>query len=225
MSNKFRICVELVICLSVFVAPALAVPPSKEFIQQLKKERKYKDFVQSMKETRAKGVDAPNVDANGLARASFVDKASTVHTLVILVDFPDKPYTDGLYIGQHSDFENLLFSEGVIPTGSMREFYLENSYGELTVAGDIAGWYTVSQNHDYYTNFCDGSRGFGDYPNNAQRLTEEALDLADPDVDFSQFDVGCIDSGLMALSETSIFSWKTNSHTDMTRIYLPGVIK
>ncbi|MEZ5359483.1 MAG: M6 family metalloprotease domain-containing protein [Candidatus Zixiibacteriota bacterium] len=189
MSYFIRTCLGLIVCLSLLTASIAAVPPSEEIIQKMKNEGTYDEFVQSMKAARAKGVNAPSLNEQGLARASFVDKAATAHTLVILVDFPDKPYTDGLYIGQQSDFEDLLFSEGVIPTGSMREFYLENSYGELTVDGDIAGWYTVSQNHDYYTNFCDGSHGFGSYPNNAQRLTEEALALADPDVDFSQYDV------------------------------------
>lgn len=189
MSNLIRTGFGLIVCLCLLIATVSAVPPSEEIIQQLKNEGKYDDFVKSMREAEAKGVNAPSLNADGLTRASFVKKASTANTLVILVDFPDKPYTDGLYMGLPSDFERLLFSEGQIATGSMREFYLENSYGELTVQGDIAGWYTVSQNHDYYTNFCDGSRGFGAYPNNAQRLTEEALDLADADVDFSQYDV------------------------------------
>ncbi len=189
MKSHMCTVLSLLLCLLFMSSVILAVPPSEDVIRQLKEAGTYEDFVRSVEEARAKGVDAPSINSEGLARASFVKKAATVQTLVILVDFPDKPFTDGLYLGMPSDFERLLFSEGQISTGSMRECYIENSYGQLLVEGDIAGWYTVSQNHDYYTNFCDGSRGFGDYPNNAQKLTEEALDLADADVDFSQFDV------------------------------------
>ena len=179
----------IAVCLALFASASFAVPPSEEVLQRLKDDGKYDAFVQMMTEARAKGVNAPSIDTDGQYKASFLKATDTARTLVILVDFPDKPYTSGLFVGQQSDFEQLLFSEGQIPTGSMREYYLESSYGQLVVGGDIAGWYTVSQNSDYYTNFCDGLHGFGDYPNNAQRLTEEALDLADADVDFSQYDV------------------------------------
>ncbi|MCP4568350.1 MAG: M6 family metalloprotease domain-containing protein, partial [FCB group bacterium] len=71
---------------------------------------------------------------------------------------------------------------------SMTEYYLENSYGDFEVVGDVAGWYTAANNASYYTNYCDESHGMGSYPNNSQKLIEEAVDAADASVDFSNYD-------------------------------------
>jgi M6 family metalloprotease-like protein len=79
----------------------------------------------------------------------------------------------------------MLFSVGVYPTGSMADYYIENSYGEFLVTGVVTKWYRMPQTYAYYVN---GQRGFGAYPQNAQKLTEDAVAAADPDVDFSQFD-------------------------------------
>lgn len=187
MSKKMFLAPLTVASLIFFTAQILAVAPSPEILQKLKDEGKYEQFVNTMTDAHAKGVDAPTVNSNGKLRTPFASM-STVKALVILIDFDDKPYTAGLTAGTPQDFDELLFSEGIIPTGSMREYYIENSYGQVFMEGDIAGWYRAPQYSDYYVNFCDGSHGFGDYPNNAQRLVEDAIALADPDVDFSQYD-------------------------------------
>lgn len=166
---------------------SLAVPPSDEVIQKLKDEGKYEQYLETMADARSRGVDAPTLNKDGFARSSFAT-ATTLKTLVILIDFPDKLYTSGLTAATQADFQDLLFSEGVLSTGSMREFYIENSGGEFLMAGDVAGWYTAANDASYYTNFCDGSHGMGAYPNNAQALVQEALALADPDVDFAEYD-------------------------------------
>ena len=51
--------------------------------------------------------------------------------------------------------------------------------------GPTAGWYRAPRPKSYYTN---GNYGFGSYPQNAQRLVEDVLALADPHVDFSGYD-------------------------------------
>jgi immune inhibitor A len=107
--------------------------------------------------------------------------------LVLLVDFSDKTA-----VQPQSHFNDLLFSVGTYATGSMRDFYKEASYGQLDVTGQVAGsggatagWFRAPQTKAYYTanNF-----GFGDYPTNAQKLTEDVIDLANPFVNFSQYD-------------------------------------
>ncbi|MEE9441179.1 MAG: M6 family metalloprotease domain-containing protein [candidate division Zixibacteria bacterium] len=187
MFKKLLVAPLTVATLILFSAQISAVPPSPEVIQKLKDEGKYEQFLNTMASAHAKGVDAPTVGNDGKLRTPLAS-LSTVKALVILIDFDDKPYTAGYTAGTPQDFHDLLFSEGVIPTGSMREYYIENSYGEVYMEGDIAGWYRAPEFSDYYVNFCDGSHGFGDYPNNAQRLVEDAIELADPDVDFSQYD-------------------------------------
>ncbi len=133
----------------------------------------------------------------------------TWQALVILIDFPDYRWNhqsdpnfsnqDTLYTTEH--FNEMLFSLGTYKdpksqsnyTGSMRDFYLENSYGQFELTGTTTVWYTASQPLSYYANH-DGingtsdDNGFGPYPFNARRLVEEAVRLADADVDYSQFD-------------------------------------
>jgi immune inhibitor A len=67
----------------------------------------------------------------------------------------------------------------------MRDFYQEASYNKLNVIGDVKGWYRAPQPKSYYTN---GNYGFGSYPQNVQKLVEDVIDLADPHVNFANYD-------------------------------------
>lgn len=125
----------------------------------------------------------------------------TWQALVILIDFPDYRWdhqgdsnfenSDSVYTQGH--FKDMLFSLGTYKhpnsqndtTGSMRDFYLENSYGQFEVTGVTTIWYTASQPLAFYAN---DNAGFGSYPNNSEKLVEEAVQLADSDVDFGEFD-------------------------------------
>lgn len=106
--------------------------------------------------------------------------------IVLLVDFSDKTASQ-----TQAHFNNLLFSVGSYATGSMRDFYREASYGQLDVTGAVAGqgttagWFRAPRTKAYYTN---GDFGFGAYPRNAQKLAEDAIDLANPFVNFAQYD-------------------------------------
>lgn len=108
----------------------------------------------------------------------------TKRALVLLIDFPDCVATR-----DQSDIESMLFSTGTYPTGSMRDFYGEISYNKLDVVGIVSGsgggWYRAPENKEYYA---DGNYGFGNHPHNGQRLVEDAIDLAAPFVDFSEYD-------------------------------------
>ncbi len=166
----------------------LARPASEEVIQLLKDEGRFEQFVESMREARARGVNSA-VSDDGKGRASFKSSPDeTFKVLVLLIDFPNKLYTSGWTAGSTADFDSLLFSDNLNPTGSMKEFYIENSYGNFVLEGDVAGWYTAANDYEYYTNFCDGSHGTGPYPNNSQRLVQEAVIAANPDIDFTKYD-------------------------------------
>ncbi|MEE9442510.1 MAG: M6 family metalloprotease domain-containing protein [candidate division Zixibacteria bacterium] len=165
-----------------------AVPPTEEVIQKLKDEGRFDRFVERMMQARAKGVNSvPLPDAKGLQNLTLAPN-QTYRVLILLIDFPDKSYTEGWAAGMPGDFDSLLLSDGLNPTGSMKEYYYQNSYGNFTISGDIYGWYTADNGYEYYTNYCDGSHGVGSYPNNAQKLVEEVVDAADGDVDFSLYD-------------------------------------
>lgn len=95
-----------------------------------------------------------------------------VRVKVLLVDFPDRP---GVLPKSH--YEDLLFSDGVFPTGSMRDFYREVSLGKVQVTGSVHGWLRMPQPYSYYTNGNSGTK-WADYPHNAPRLAEDAVKAA-----------------------------------------------
>jgi immune inhibitor A len=104
--------------------------------------------------------------------------------LVLLVDFSDKVASQN-----QAHFNNLMFS---LSSNSMRDYYREVSYGKLDVTGEVsgaggptAGWYRVPKTKAYYTN---NNYGFGAYPQNAQKLVEDIIDLAAPHVNFADYD-------------------------------------
>lgn len=80
--------------------------------------------------------------------------------------------------------------DGPWPTGTMRDYYLEVSYGQFEIKGTVYGWYQVSHDDTYY----EGNQtkpydnGFIPPPRGIGGFLKEILDLADPDIDFGQFD-------------------------------------
>jgi immune inhibitor A len=121
------------------------------------------------------------------ARPEAAAVTGTRRALVLLVDFSDRAATQ-----TQAHYDDMLFSVGTYATGSMRDFYREASYNQLDVIGIVsgsggptAGWYRAPQPKTYYT---DGNFGFGGYPKNAQRLVEDAIALADANVNFADYD-------------------------------------
>lgn len=135
--------------------------------------------------------DNPGMTVRGdpiTPKPSFVDRPAAVppgghrgtnQILIICIDFPDLVCTQTA-----SSFGNMAF--GPWSPSSMNDYYQEVSYGNLSLAGSVVGWYRASQPRSYYGN---GQHGFGSYPNNAAALAAEAIAAADlGGVDFSQYD-------------------------------------
>ena len=129
-----------------------------------------------------RGVDAPTPYPINL-RSHGPTERTDLNVLTILVDFSDHPADTTEYPRDH--YQELLYSVGSFPTGSLRDYYLENSCGEVNIVGEVAGWYRMPHSYSYYV---DSNYGFGGYPQNAQKLTEDAVAAADADVDFSLYD-------------------------------------
>lgn len=100
--------------------------------------------------------------------------------IVILVDFADN---NAQYPKQ--EFDSLIYGEN---ENSMRKYFSEVSYGKFTISrqSNIIGWVRAPQNYAYYVG--DSFGFYSDYPRNVQKLVEDACALADPYVDFSQYD-------------------------------------
>jgi immune inhibitor A len=103
-----------------------------------------------------------------------------VRVIAILAEFPDHRFAT-----DRAHYEQLLFSDGAHPTGSLRDYYSQASYGKVLISGEICGPYQLPEPYSYYV---AGQSGTGGYPHNAQRMTEDAVAAASADVDFSPFD-------------------------------------
>ena len=107
----------------------------------------------------------------------------TWHIPVILVCFSDQ-----LPRFQAARYRTLLFdTTGVNPNGSMAEYFKSVSRGALRITGDVIGWFALPQTGSYYAD-----NGYGlnrtSYPQNIPGLVTQAIQLADPSVNFAQYD-------------------------------------
>src|SRR5215470_7326784 len=165
------------------------VPPSPEVLAYLyaeylryraatKKKISFKQYLVQIGFTdptaRFKGGDdgSRRVAAKGMELVAVPTRkvTGTVRVIVLLVDFPDKP-------GARSaeQYEDMLFSKKTFQTGSLRDYYQEVTLGKVDVTGFVHGWLRMPQEYAYYVN---GQSGTGDYPNNVQKMAEDALAAA-----------------------------------------------
>jgi len=101
---------------------------------------------------------------------------------VLLIDYTDRTFTY-----DKSVFQTELF-DGPFPSGTMKDYYSEISYNNLTVDGTCYGWFHAANNHSYYANNEYGINP-ASYPKNAAKLVEEAIADAEADgVNFAPFD-------------------------------------
>ena len=122
-------------------------------------------------------------------RLSTFPTTGEVHSLVILVQFADCKFsTAGSNVTQH--YDDMLNQQGYTYSngadGSVRDFFIDSSNGAFQPHYDVVGPVTLSKNYSYY------GANKGSSTDNAERLEEfvrEACTLADPLVDFSQYDL------------------------------------
>ncbi|MBU0508928.1 M6 family metalloprotease domain-containing protein [bacterium] len=166
----------------VTIVPARAMPPHPELIERLQNAAARQCyFLQHEAELRAQGVNSPTqVDAIR-ERAGGRSLDENFNVIAILVDFSDQTALTAA-----GSFDNLLYGTSF---GTLRNYYDEITYGNLTLVTlnmpSALGWLRAPQTYAYYV---DGQNGFGSYPHNAQRLAEDAVALANPFVNFANYD-------------------------------------
>ena len=112
-----------------------------------------------------------------------VPTTGTLHGLVILAEFPDVPFSEA---NGREAFEALLNEEGYSfggASGSVRDYYMDQSYGQFTPVFDVAGPVRLPNEMAYY-----GADSNGRIDPHAYRAIEDACRLADDEVDFSKYD-------------------------------------
>ncbi|MEN9611364.1 MAG: hypothetical protein RLZZ628_2178 [Bacteroidota bacterium] len=103
-----------------------------------------------------------------------------VRIAVVLVNFSDLAMTQ-----TQAHFQDLFFSLGVIPTGSVREYYREVSNQLIDIEGEVVGPFTLPETQSYYAH---NQSGTGDIAPNARNMALEAARLADPHLNFGLYD-------------------------------------
>jgi len=125
--------------------------------------------------------------AKGYSAASItsLQAASTtgqLRNLVVLIRFSNHT---GRSLPTPSDINVLLNAPGGdpvrAPTGSVRDIYLQNSYGQLELDSDTTPWIAVSGTEQYYANGVSGDQTLW-------QALQEALTQLDQTVDFRDYD-------------------------------------
>ena len=109
--------------------------------------------------------------------------SETKKGLVILVNFSDKKMTYKI-----SDFNSMFNDEGYSKNkhiGSVRDYFRDQSYGQLIIDFDIVGPYTLSNPMSYYGENKDQKEGEDLHPG---LMVAEACNKANADVNFSDYD-------------------------------------
>ena len=120
----------------------------------------------------------------------------TRHIPVLLVQFSDLSFKISDPAGS---FDKLLNQQGYSAngaTGSVRDFYYDNSVGEFEPVFDVFGPVTLSKTMSYYGKNDDSGEDLG----NAAYAVAEAAKLLDNEIDFSNYDTdgdGVVDMILM----------------------------
>ncbi len=129
--------------------------------------------------------DFPFGTSDLVMRSGSADRAplrGTVRVIVVLVDFSDKHMA-----ATQQHFKDLFFSTGVIPTGSVKEYYQEVTGGLVDITGDVVGPYRMPHTNAWYAN---GNFGIGkpSGTTRARDLAQDAFAAADPHVNFGPYD-------------------------------------
>ena len=122
-------------------------------------------------------------DGGGGTTSAVFPPSGVQKAILLLIDYPDQPFAYSL-----TAFDNMANQPGYNvngSSGSFRDYYLDISYGILTVDTDVEGWYTSEENRATYGIESLSNRNF----RNAVPLIREAVDAAEAaGIDWSQYD-------------------------------------
>ena len=133
--------------------------------------------------TGSGSVPQPQALPGALAASS----TGTVKNLVICMRFSNHgPSGQNRTLPTQSDVDKIMNAVGgdptLAPTGSVRDHYLQGSYGLLTINSTVVAWVDVPNTETYYANANSG------LTSRTWELITAGLQAADPLVNFSQFD-------------------------------------
>lgn len=173
MLHRVRVLILSIFGLIFFAGNLLPMPPHPDLLEKMK--RGEVKSVGIPRHARFRGVNVPHPKKAGAVTGTY-------KCLVILIGYADVSFDT-----PQSTFNKVFNQDNYDGTGSVNDYYKEISYGQFGIDATIVGPYTALENKIYYAG-APFEYGMGTHPWNAPRLVEEAVILADPDVDFNDFD-------------------------------------
>ncbi len=170
------------------VVPATALTISPELRAKLEANGAWHEFSRKFAAWHEQLANQPAaIDLERvLSKPTAAGAQKTIRVCVLLVDFSDNPASGGAQANiTASTVDQILFSQGATQFGSMTDFYLESSYGQFLVEGDVFGWFRLPKTYAQYTG---GGSGMQAAEPNARTLTKDAIIVADPTVNFAPYD-------------------------------------
>lgn len=134
----------------------------------------------SSKANKARTKKAPRTRSIGHPSTNLTGKKKGI---VILMEFQDQPFSIENPKAVYQDFFNKSGYSDFGMSGSVKDYFLEQSYGELEIDFDVAGPYQSFHTMSWY-----GKPNGDQNDTDAVELMKEACRRADDDVDFSQYD-------------------------------------
>ena len=117
------------------------------------------------------------IDGGIAPMAGTTAATGTAKVVALALEFTDVKHASG---------NSIASIDGRLTGGnSLKTYYQEVSYAKLDVEGKAWGWYSSAQAMAYYGAPADGQAGDSHY---FYKIVEEAVQLADSQVDFSQYD-------------------------------------
>ncbi len=118
-------------------------------------------------------------------RSAAADRAplrGTLRVIVVLVQFSDKAFGSTA-----AHFRDLFFSTGVMPHGSVKEYYRDVTGGLVDIAGEVVGPFTLPHTLAWYAN---SNFGIGKPSGTARAniMAQDAATAANPTVNFGLYD-------------------------------------
>ena len=127
----------------------------------------------------SRSISQPEVQQPGVQKAKKLQVSNSFPTkgkhklLMLLINYND---TETLYT--QADFQNVMNQENYAGTGSFRDYYLEQSFGQLDIETTVTPWVKLNGAKRYY-----GSEGAVAMITEALRMIEDQIDLREFDND------------------------------------------
>lgn len=157
-----------------------AALPNREQMVDLMMDKRRTIIAQMDSLARAEELSDPSLNTRASSNISLTKGNQKV--LCILIAFPDRSFTK-----TKADFQNMWNQTGYNvegSSGSIKDFYYKNSYGQMNVTATVVGPYMAEHNSTYYATNGQTTAG-----SKVKNLVREAIQAAKDDIQFANFDI------------------------------------